>query len=312
MARADDTVSVGCFSNDAGEARRRFLTACDRIGLRVVSYPAQGTDMPAWCDVTRLGSPDARQVAVLCSAAGGPAGLLGCGAALGVLSEGGYRDLPREVALVLVHAVNPRGPVWPVGEPGEEPATWSDSLLSGAERQLAAYRAGATSDAPIDWGRLRDRPMAALRPPGWGVEELQAIVRDRLSAAEDVCIIDPRTGPGAFGAAITVGCDPAGSAGRARAESWFALDPGREAESLGEANARCGGGIGRLLPTARVTNIIVEIGTHAGRSLLDARRSEAVSGYPISPEWRTAAWRAVRGALAAAYRGLQRSASGGA
>jgi hypothetical protein len=299
--------TVTCFSSEPAEARRRFLAACDRIGLRVDSYPSRTTDQPGFCDVARMGSPDARRAAVLCSAAGGPAGLLGCGAALGVLSEGGYRDLPRDVALLLVHAANPRGPVWPAGEASEEPRAWSDSLLSGAERQLAAFRADAGEAGTIDWARLRDKPMSVLRPPGWDTGVLREIARTRLVGAEDVCIVDPRSGPGAFAQAITVGCDPPGSAGRARAEAWFTLDPAREAEALGEAAAPCAGGLGRLLPGARVTNVIVEIGTHAALPLLDARRSEAVSGYPISPVWRASAWAAVRRSLSAAYRGLCRA-----
>lgn len=306
MTERTETQAVTCFSADAAEARRRFLSACDRVGLRVDSHASHGTDQPAWCDVTRLGSPDARRVVVLCSAAGGPAGMLGCGAALGVLTQGGYRDLPREVALVLVHAMNPRGPVWPVEDAPEETGQWSDSLLSGAERQLAAFRAGEDAATAIDWAKLRDRPMASLRPPGWTAEVLRAIARTRLAGAEDVCIVDPRTGPGPFAEATLVGCDPPGSAGRARAEAWFALDPAREADALGEANAPCGGGLGRLLPSARVTDVIVEIGTHAAGSLLETRRREAVSSFPMSPVWREAAWQAVRETLAKAYRGLTR------
>ncbi len=303
---------ISCFSEDLDTARDRFLTACDRIGLRVLSYPAKGERPDGGmlsCDVTRLGSPEAVRVAVLCSAAGGPAGLLGCGGALGILTEGGLKDIPRDVALVLVHAANPGGPIWPYfpeeesGMPDQPGPEWSDSILSGAEARFADFQA----KLGLDWGRLAEKPLISMALPAWDGDTLRAIAAEWFDGAQQVCVIDPRTGPGPFAQHEIVPCDAEHSAGRDRAERWFTLNVVEESKAVGAGNAPCGGGLGGLLPKAQVTNVILEIGTYSFAGLLggEARgRRDAISSFPAAPDWQLAAWLALRDTLRTAYRGL--------
>lgn len=301
-----------CFSDDYETARRRFLSACDRIGLRATSYWSRvnrGGGDPLVCDTVRLGSPEAKRVAVLCSSAAGPAGLLGCGGALGVVAGEGLLDLPKEVALVLVHAANPGGPVWPYFTEGEQPAndgpapSWSDGVLAEAEKRFSAFQ----QEQGFDWAKLAGQTLASMTPPAWDGDVLREIVKDRLGDAEQVCLVDPRTGPGQFAAYEIIAADPAGSAARDRAESWFAQDLGTESRADGVGVTPCAGGLGGVLPKARVTNVILEIGTYSMAGVLSGgSRRDAFRSFPASREWREAAWKAMRKTLKLVYYGLRR------
>lgn len=306
------------FSEDIDAARDRFLAACERIGLRVVSHPARvstrvstrvsGGPSGLCCDVTRLGSPEADRAVVLCSGAAGPAGLLGCAAALNIVAGDGIRDLPRNVALVLIHAANPKGPVWPGFAAGEEtraaapPPDWSDGVLAAAERRFAEYQ----TKSGTDWRALSGRTLASMAPPAWGGDVLRAVAADQLKDAARVCVVDPRTGPGRFGGHALISCDARHSAARDRAEAWFAIDAAAAAEAVGTAGAPCGGGIGGLAKSAQVTNVLVEVGTYSMAGVLSGARRDAASAYPLAQTWRVSAWEALRATLRRAYAGLQR------
>lgn len=286
-----------CFSDDVETARARFLTACDRIGLRVSSYRGDSgdADTSLFCDVARLGSPEARSVAVLCSAAAGPAGLIGCGIALGVLEAEGLKDLPRDVALVLVHAANPGGPIWSLSE-------------------SANTDPGDTKDLPhspghaIDWSILRDRPIATMAPGGWDSSVLNEIAATRLARAEKLCVIDPRAGYGSFGEVRAVPADRDPSAARTRGERWFAKHLKNLQADEPSLLTPCAGGLANTIVGTRATNVILEFGTQRAADVLsqgrDAKRA-ALSSYPSDSAWRTSAWRSARSALASAYKGLQ-------
>lgn len=286
-----------CFSEDIESARRRFLAACDRIGLRITSYRGNTPDgdPTLFCDVTRLGSPDAKSVAVLCSAAAGPAGLIGCGIALGVVEAGGLRDLPRDVALVLVHAANPGGPIW-------------------NQPPLPPQLPGGTTDLPhspghaIDWSILRDKPITAMAPGLWDVDVLKEIAATRLARVEKLCVIDTRAGHGPFGDVRVISADPDPSAARTRGERWFAPGLGKPKDDEPSQLTPCGGGLSANLTGVRATNVVLEFGTRRTADVLfegrDARRA-ALSSYPTDPVWRTNAWRCARQTLQQAYKGLQ-------
>ncbi|WP_420418225.1 DUF2817 domain-containing protein [Pacificispira sp.] len=303
---------ANCFSDDVERARERFLIACDRIGLRVTSYRSRLTQRnghPMYCDVTRLGSPEAKRAVVLCSAAAGPAGLLGCGGALGVITAGGIQDIPKEVGLILVHAANPGGPVWPYFADGDSPAAdgpapaWSDGVLAAAEKRFSDFQ----QESGFDWTKLAGQTLASMSPPAWDGDVLREIAADRLKGLNQICVVDPRTGPGQFGAYETVSCDPKGSAARDRADSWFAIDPAAEDRVQGAGNTPCAGGLGGLVKTARVTNVIVEIGTYSMAGVLSGGdRKDAMRSFPSSADWRVSAWRAMRETLRRAYQGLMR------
>ncbi|MBM3573610.1 MAG: DUF2817 domain-containing protein, partial [Alphaproteobacteria bacterium] len=103
------------FARDYADARRKFLAAAKIAGLKVTSFenPAKG---PAgerlFTDVARVGSPTAKRVVLINSATHGVEGFCGSGCLVGWLRAGAWKGLPRGVAMVLVHAINPHGFAW--------------------------------------------------------------------------------------------------------------------------------------------------------------------------------------------------------
>lgn len=303
-----------CFSDDVMTARGRFLAGCDRFGLRVSSFKSGSDDPdgggPLWADVTRLGSVEAQRAVVLCAAAGGPAGFAAAGVATGVLKLGLVRDLPRDVALILVHAVNPTGPVWPLVHPMDDigpvetdAPVWNDSILSGAEKRHAAYRAAQRFDRE----RLAGRPLAAAAPPAWDRDVLETVSRKHLAEAGKACFVDIRTGPGQYGVAETLSCDPKGSAGWKRARRWFDLPDETGGDSIGPGNSPPAGGLPRLLgKDVETTTVLMEVGTYSMQTLLHSvgggrGRSAA---YPTGEDWRESVWNNARGLFRKAFAAL--------
>jgi len=110
-----DTLSAArsCFSADYAEARRRFLRAAKARGAAITSYvnPNRGPSGERLAtDCAWLGPRDAKKVLVLISGTHGVEGFCGAGAILDALTT--PERLPRGVALLAIHAINPHGFAW--------------------------------------------------------------------------------------------------------------------------------------------------------------------------------------------------------
>ena len=105
------------FSDDFSTARRRFRSACEKLGQSCSAFPCPfrgplGEELST--DVVRVGPHDAERVVMLSSALHGVEGFLGSAvqlAALDALAKA-TMTLPDDVAVVLVHALNPWGFAW--------------------------------------------------------------------------------------------------------------------------------------------------------------------------------------------------------
>ena len=101
------------FSATYGEARDKFLKACSNRGLEVDSrlnpnvVGARGEDL--FMDVVHIGAKKTAKVLFLMSGTHGVEGYCGSGAQIGFLKEGYFSDLPDDLSIVLVHAMNPYG-----------------------------------------------------------------------------------------------------------------------------------------------------------------------------------------------------------
>jgi hypothetical protein len=103
------------FSASYGDARRSFLERCAASGARITSHahPLPGPDgATLHLDEARFGRDDARRVLFVASGTHGVEGYCGSGIQSFLLDDGLASRLPRDVALVLVHAVNPWGFAW--------------------------------------------------------------------------------------------------------------------------------------------------------------------------------------------------------
>lgn len=105
----------GSFASDYGEARAAFLVACAqaRAEIRSHRHPLPGPRGEAiFLDVARIGGPSAPACLVLGSGTHGVEGLCGSGVQVAQLRSGLARRLPEDVALILIHAINPWGFAW--------------------------------------------------------------------------------------------------------------------------------------------------------------------------------------------------------
>jgi hypothetical protein len=308
------------FSDDVETARGRFLSACDRIGLRVTSYPArvpaagEGAGGALYCDVARLGAPEAENLLVLCPAAAGGAGFAGAGVVHGVLAGGLSRDLPRDVACLLVHAINPIGPSWPPHDatiaqaaPGEEtPAVpWSDGMLSAADRRFAAYEKAQR----FDRDRLAGQTLASLAPPAWDRAVTQAIATTHLGNRRRILFVDVRTGAGPFGEIDYLAPNQPGTGARETAERWLGQPLEGSSASLGQSTAPIAGGLAALAPTqaCEKASVLLEAGTYSMATLLQAsgpRGSDGIAAYPREARWRAQLWDAASEVIRRGFKGL--------
>jgi len=103
------------FSETYSEARSKFRAAASRAGLECENHPLtlvgeQGEQLAI--DVVRLGSTKPRQVILLTSGAHGVEGFAGSALQTGIIESQWARDIPSDMAIVLVHALNPHGMSW--------------------------------------------------------------------------------------------------------------------------------------------------------------------------------------------------------
>lgn len=247
-----------CFSEDYAEARRRFLAACAAVGAKLRPYvnPERGPRAEELAtDVAWIGPDDARVVLAAVSGTHGVEGFCGSAAQTDWLTHGGPDRLPRGMAMLLIHAINPHGFAWlrRVTEDGVDlnrnhidfaqplpanpeyseladalvPTELSGPVLEAAEAKLAAWRAKRGEQAyrlARSGGQYThpDGHCYGGSKPTWSRIATEAIIADCALARRDaVAVIDFHTGLGPFGYGEPI-CDHApDSIGAKRARTWY-------------------------------------------------------------------------------------------
>ena len=103
------------FPADYRAARSAFRVAAERAGAELTAYPASspGPDgKPLYTDVAVLGSASASRLLLCNSATHGVEGFCGSGVFRGWLENEESRQLPDNVRVVLIHALNCHGFAW--------------------------------------------------------------------------------------------------------------------------------------------------------------------------------------------------------
>lgn len=299
----DDHAS--CFCDDPAEARERFLAECLKAGLAPLSLPARqraddrrSAALP--CEVVRMGAPSAHSTVVICTGAAGRAGLVHAGICTSLLANRVQRNLERHISLVLVHTVNPDGPVWPKPPVAAAPvlvdgdaiskaeANWTRELLTAVDKRFGT-ELGASAD---DFDATADlAPPVAEAPSAWTRRDLKRIAQEYLTESQFVLCLDFRTGLGAWAVPTFRNPDPAAGAARGRARRWFGPLDGEEAVSTGEfgaADQAGSGGIARYATEAESVSMIVDFGTFPGTGLVStvSGRQQSRQDYPAQQDWR--------------------------
>jgi hypothetical protein len=289
----------GCFSESYAEAREKFLSAAREAGAATNSFAlgVRGPDDGELAtDVVWLGAPDAPRVLVTISGVHGVEGFFGSATQVEWLRRAKATTLPKDTAVLHVHAINPYGFAYlrrtneenidinrnwidfdqalPDNALYEElsadlcPADWSAETQGATGSRLNAWigRHGfAAFQQAVSGGQwLHPRGLFfGGVAPSWSRKTLTHIIESKLKSAARVCIIDFHTGLGPYGyAEPIIGCrvtDPAFE----RARGWI----GATAKSLygdGSVSAEIKGDSLNVLPTFLPHAVVDAVGLECG------------------------------------------------
>ena len=270
------------FATDRETARAQFVAACDAAGLPVAAYhpPSEiATSAEPVVEVTRIGAAGAATAVALTCGAWEDEGLCASGIQTALLRENVSARLPRETALVLVHAIAPiglsgldrgRNASWDARS-GRQ---WTHAALAAAENRFASYvqESGPNPASP------------GQRTIPWQARLLCRIADDFFAAAERIALIDLRTGAGAYGDSEVAPCHTASDPSLRRAASLFGIHSGdAEAPTRGTPGDLASGLIAAL-DRSDVAAAVLEFGTYSMRSVLAPGSGRIF--YPDSPDWR--------------------------
>ena len=318
---------AGCFSSSYAEARARFRAAAREAGGAISSFhnPAAApvgaicassglhptpSDEALSTDAAWIGPRNATRLVYAQSGTHGVEGFCGSGIQIGWLRQGLHRELPRDTALLLTHAINPYGFAWqrrvtednvdlnrnfvdhragyPVNAGYEAlkhaicPPEWTDAARGAADQVLMGYgreHGPMALQAAISSGQYghAEGVFYGGRGETWSNRTLIGLLRAHAGQVRQVAFIDLHTGLGPYGVGEIMNNHSASEPAFARVAQWF----GREATSTeagSSSSAPVSGditlGVQRALPQAEVTGVTLEYGTVPLKEVLDAVRAD--------------------------------------
>jgi hypothetical protein len=316
------------FSATYAEARAKFRAAAGAAGARLESYVnpnRRGPDGEELAtDVALFGPADAAKALVTSSATHGVEGFCGSGCQVGAIREGLVRALPRDCALVVIHAINPYGFAWqrrvtednvdlnrnfvdfaapPVNDAYDRvhgwlvPADWDGPARRAADQAIADFIAASglpAFQAAVSGGQYRhaDGLFYGGAAPTWSHKTFVEIVRRHLAGRRRLGFIDFHTGLGPSGYGEPIFPGPAESDGFARARDWFGPDvtsPEGGTSTSAVVVGTLKHGLDALLPGTEVAMIALEYGTVPIPEVIEALRGDhwlAKHGDPASVQGR--------------------------
>ena len=301
------------FSTTYIEAREKFCAAAAAAGasLRSKRNPTLGPDDERlYMDIARLGPDDASNMLVLTSATHGIEGYCGSGAQVSWLRNRGAASLPAGTGILLIHAVNPHGFAWTrrVNEdnvdlnrnfvdhgkpypanPGYDeladaikPAAWTEASLAKAQQTLDAFIQSNGMfgfQQAVSGGQYShaDGIFFGGNRPTWSNVTMRQTIREELSAATRIGIIDFHTGLGPFGHGEIIGTAAPNTPAMARTRRWY----GDEVTSPEGGTSTSAVVVGVMVdafaqeaPFAEVTSVALEYGTYPVLEVLQAVRQD--------------------------------------
>lgn len=306
--------SADSFSGSYDEARAKFLVAAEEAhgAMERLVHPERGPEgQELTTDVAWFGPKDAARVLVMISGTHGVEGYCGSGAQVDWLRRGELARVPAETAVLMIHAVNPYGFAWnrrvthenvdlnrnwidfsqPLPEnPGYAalsdlacPTTWDEETQA---RTFAALLAWAQANGfpalqqALSGGQYAypDGIFYGGTGPTWSRRTQETIIRERLSQATRVGIIDYHTGLGPWGLGEQIVPVARDSAAFARAARWFGGAVTSPSGGTSTSADISGDGVSAaptLLPRAEVTGMALEVGTKDIVDVLLALRADA-------------------------------------
>jgi hypothetical protein len=303
----------GYFSDSYSDARTKFRDACVEAGALLESHahPHPGPDGETLTtDIAWIGPRDAEKVLLTISATHGVEGYCGSGAQVATLRSGLLAELPPDIAVMMIHAINPHGFAWsrrvtegnvdlnrnyadfasPLPDnPGYRelhdaicPKDWTPEALAEAQTVIEAYRAehgpwGLQSAVASGQYSHPDGLFYGGQGPVWSRETFIKALQSHLGAAKAVASIDYHTGLGPYGYGERICVHPADSNGDARVAEWYGDDFTRPTAGTAVSPQLTGtsiNGIAGALPHAAITGVTLEYGTRAIEEVLQSLRAD--------------------------------------
>jgi hypothetical protein len=291
--------SADSFSATYAEARAKFRDEATAAGgaLEAIANPNPGPDGgDLSTDVAWFGPRTAEKVLVMVSGTHGVEGFCGSGAQVDWLRRGELAAVPKDMAVMMVHAINPYGFAWlrRVTEenvdlnrnwisftnvlpenPGYDeladatvPAEWTEESQRASAKVLLDYAArhGPMGlQQALSGGQYRHAAGVFYggQAPCWARRTQEAIYSSYLGQAGKVGIIDYHTGLGPWGYGEQIMSDPAGSAAYARGAAWYGgaiTCPQDGSSTSAETSGDNLTAAPDLMPHAEVTGMALEFG----------------------------------------------------
>lgn len=307
-----DTAILSCFSASYVEARETFLQVCQERSLAVDSRlnpNAKGVSGEAlYTDIVQIGPENATKVLLLMSGTHGVEGYCGSGAQIALLKHGYFDNLPDDLSVIIVHAMNPYGfshdrrvtednvdlnrnfmDFERLDLPGKEyarihkfilPTDWDGPGLEHANTQLAIFmeeHGMPAFQAAVTSGQYQypDGVFYGGSAPTWSNRMFHAVLSDYLANKKVVGIIDFHTGlgPHGYGELITIGSD----AQKTLAAEWYGnqvTDPEAGTSSSAPLDGMVSHGVTETLSEAQIAFITLEFGTYPIDRVLTALRGD--------------------------------------
>lgn len=308
--RSIDTLAEPAAIADFGACRTRFLQIARSRGAHVDTYrhPGRGPlNEVLACDVARFGPKNASRALFVASGTHGLEGPAGSAVQFGWMASDAPLRLPHDLAVFLIHAVNPFGFAFGrrndaenvdpnrnfiVGEGGFPPnpgyrelhallcpPDWHDKTLEQINGRLDEYSAlhgfeKMKSALAAGQSEFPDGLFYCGDHETWPVSTSKRILDAISPETHSLAYIDLHTGLGAFAEPVYLCFHAPDSPARARAKRWFgadAIEPKVRAEGqLEHYEGLMYGGIEHYLAGLETTIVCVEFGTQPPMSILGA------------------------------------------
>lgn len=317
---------VESFSADYAQARARFVAAGNAAGAAIERFDNPNPGMRGEAlstDVALVGRRDAPCLFVAISGTHGVEGFCGSGFQISWLR--GPRELPANVAVLMIHAINPYGFSWlrRVTEEGVDlnrnfvdhgqpypanpgydeladaivPPSLDQPTLAAADAKLQAYRrqhGDAAFYTAVSGGQYR-HPTGMFyggNAPTWSNRTTHAIIERYLKGRRAVAVVDFHTGLGPFGYGELISHYDPGTRGAQWTRSIYGDSLAETKRGTSSSLARDGlshYGYNRALAGSDVFMTTLEFGTYAreqGQTVFRADHWLHRSGDVHSPQGR--------------------------
>ena len=310
-----DSGVKGRFSDNYIAARKRFYQACDRqqIPVECFEHPSLGPGGETLStEVALVGNPKAEKLMILVSGTHGAEVLVGSGCQIAWLESQQHKRLHDNIAVLLVHAINPYGAAWRSrytednvdlnrnfvdhNQAYPDNAHYADlhdaltcRTLDGpeknkAEKHIADFCRAQGEKTYIDalcQGQYSHPDGLGFggNKPTWSNRTLHQILKRYAQQAKQVAVIDYHSGIGPYGYGSLYTRHREGTQSLMNCRQWYGNSLMESATIKDTAYPVFGclcQGVEAALTEATVTSVLVEYGTFDFKYLISAFRQHAL------------------------------------